>query len=56
MRAGWHGVLERDGLPKIDPLVGGRPWRAVQACFDRRYGLSTVQTLTPDGMENLDAL
>jgi hypothetical protein len=29
----WPGkvtVLERDGLPKIDPLMGGRFWPAVR--------------------------
>jgi hypothetical protein len=31
-------ILERDGLPKVDPLMGGRPWPAVQAYFLRRYG------------------
>lgn len=49
-------ILERDGLPKIDPLMGGRPWRAVQAFFDRRYGLSTVEAMAPDGQEKLDVL
>ncbi|SFV06205.1 hypothetical protein SAMN02799631_04372 [Methylobacterium sp. 174MFSha1.1] len=49
-------ILERDGLPKVDPLMGGRPWPAVQAYFLRRYGLSTVQAIPPDGMENLDVL
>lgn len=49
-------ILERDGLPKVDPLKGGRPWLAVQAYFMRRYGLSTVQAIPPDGMENLDVL
>ncbi|SFV17693.1 hypothetical protein SAMN02799631_06812 [Methylobacterium sp. 174MFSha1.1] len=49
-------IPERDGLPKVDPLMGGRPWRAVQAYFDRRYGLSTVEVMAPDGVENLDVL
>lgn len=49
-------ILERGGLPKIDPLMGGRPWPAVQAFFLRRYGLSTVEVMAPDGVENLDVL
>lgn len=49
-------ILERAGLPKVDPLMGGRPWPAVQAFFLRRYGLSTVEPMAPDGVENLDVL
>ncbi|SFU39062.1 hypothetical protein SAMN02799631_00400 [Methylobacterium sp. 174MFSha1.1] len=49
-------ILERHGLPRIDPLMGGRYWPAVQAYFDRRYGLSTVEVIAPDGTENLDVL
>ncbi len=49
-------VLERDGMPKIDPVMGGRFWSAVKAFFDRRYGLSNVEVSQPDGEENLDAL
>lgn len=49
-------VLERHGLPRIDPLMGGRYWPAVQAFWDRRYGISTVEASQPDGDENLDAL
>jgi len=32
-------VLEREGLPKVDPLTGGRFWPAVRAFLDRRHGL-----------------
>lgn len=49
-------VLERDGLPPVDVLMGGRYWPAVQAFWNRRYGLSSIQPSKPDGMENLDAL
>ena len=49
-------VLERDGLPKVDPLMGGRYWPAVIAWWNRRYGLATVEVSQPDGGENLDAL
>jgi hypothetical protein len=49
-------VLERHGLPRIDPLIGGRYWPAIVAFFDRRYGVSNVEASQPDGGENLDAL
>jgi hypothetical protein len=49
-------VLERHGLPRIDPLLGGRYWPAVRFFFDRRYGISNVEVSQPDGEEDLDAL
>ena len=50
-------VLERDGLPRIDPVMGGRFWPAVDAYWRRRYGLSSIEPVRqPDGAENLDAL
>ncbi|MDQ2080518.1 hypothetical protein RA307_10025 [Xanthobacteraceae bacterium Astr-EGSB] len=49
-------VLERSGLPRIDPLMGGRYWPAVKAFFDRLYGLRDRDVFQPDGEENLDAL
>ncbi|WP_336490832.1 hypothetical protein [Methylobacterium nigriterrae] len=49
-------VLERDGLPRIDPLMNARFWPAVRAHFLARYGLSGAEALAPDGKENLDAL
>lgn len=53
-------VLERSGLPRIDPVMGGRFWPAVEAYFDNRYGLSRharVQQIPfqPDGEDNLEA-
>lgn len=54
--AGKAKVLERDGLPRIDPLMGARYWPAVQAYWNRRYGLSRVEASSLDGQENLDAL
>jgi hypothetical protein len=39
----WPGkatVLERDGLPKIDPLMGGRFWPALRQWFLDRHGLA----------------
>ena len=32
-------LLERDGLPRIDPLMGGRFWPAVKTWFLRRHGV-----------------
>ena len=59
----WTGiatVLEREGLPKADPLFDGRRyWPAVQAFFHRRYDLHSIRSvgaLMPDGQENLDAI
>jgi hypothetical protein len=50
-------VLERDGLPQIDPLMRGRFWPAVEAFWLRRYGLASIEPLhQPDGEENLDVL
>jgi len=49
-------ILERHGFPRIDPLMGGRYWPAVQAYWNRRYGLSKVEVSQPDGEEDLNAL
>lgn len=49
-------ILEREGLPPIDPIMGGRYWPAVERFWDCRYGLCTVEASKPDGTENLDAL
>ena len=49
-------ILERDGLPRIDPIMGGRFWPAVLAFWYRRYGLTSTQPSQPDGEENLEAL
>jgi hypothetical protein len=57
--ADWQAkaaVLERDGLPRIDPLMGGRYWPAVFAWWNRRYGISRIEVSQPDGEENLNAL
>ena len=53
----WDGVaviLERQGLPKRDPLFSNRRyWPAVDQFLRRRNGLSSVQGgFTPDGEEN----
>jgi hypothetical protein len=49
-------ILEREGLPRIDPLMGGRCWEAVQAFFRKRHGLSSIEIAPIDGEEDLDAL
>jgi hypothetical protein len=38
---GMAAVLEREGLPKIDRLMGGRFWPAVQQFFLDRHGVAT---------------
>ena len=48
--------LEREGFPKVEPLMGGRYWLACIAWWNRRYGVSSVEVSQPDGGENLDAL
>lgn len=55
----WSGlavILERHGLPQIDPLLGGRYWPAVISFFDRRYGVvgPLHAGYVPDGPENWD--
>ena len=51
-----EAVLERHGLPRIDPMMGGRYWPAVREFWNRRYGLTSIEAFQPDGEENLDAL
>lgn len=64
----WRGIvreLERQGLPKIDTLMGGRYWPAVKAFMDRRCGISPEHDIGPghaivtaapaDGDEHWDA-
>ncbi|HWL06454.1 MAG TPA: hypothetical protein VNQ99_16225 [Xanthobacteraceae bacterium] len=41
----WPGVAaldERKGLPKIDPVRGGRYWPAVKAFYDMHNGVSSI--------------
>jgi hypothetical protein len=49
-------ILERHGLPRIDPMMGGRFWPAVLQFWNQRYGLTRIEVFQPDGGENLDAL
>lgn len=45
-------VFEREGLPRTDPMTGGRYWPAVKAFFDRRAGITTTMVPgQPDGEE-----
>jgi hypothetical protein len=50
-------LLEARGMPKIDPLMGGRYVPAVKAFFDRVYGLDNgpAKPIVPDGVEDLGA-
>lgn len=48
-------LLEAEGLPKIDPLMGGRYVPAVKAFFDNQNGLRDHKPKAPDGRENLEA-
>ncbi|WP_336801443.1 hypothetical protein [Kaistia sp. MMO-174] len=46
-------VLERDGLPRKDALIGKRYWPAVRAWLDRRHMThGTIPTSAQDGEEN----
>jgi hypothetical protein len=46
------GLYERQGLPKVDEVMGGRYVPAVKAFFDRVYGLEAGPMPTaPDGIE-----
>jgi hypothetical protein len=43
--ATWPGVAavwEKEGLPRVDALTGGRYYPAVQAFLDRRYNLGAA--------------
>ena len=44
-------LQERDGMPKISPVWGGRYVPAVKAFFDNQYGLSAAVPLAPNGVE-----
>ena len=53
----WRRIapqLERQGLPKIDPIMKGRYWPAVEAFFRNRHGLGNLVGLQPDGEEMWD--
>jgi hypothetical protein len=51
-------ILEREGLPKIDPMMGGRYLPAVRTFFDQRNGVILGQhgkpvLKMPDGKDNI---
>lgn len=48
-------LLERQGFPKIHPLMAGRYVPAVEAFFSRMYGLTARPAAAPDGPENMQA-
>jgi hypothetical protein len=48
-------ILEREGLPKVDPIMGGRFWPAVRSFFERQYGINTPHLTAPDGPEDFSA-
>ena len=53
----WRRIapqLERQGLPKIDPIMKGRFWPAVKAFFRNRHGLGKIPASQPDGEERWD--
>jgi hypothetical protein len=49
--AGIAQLHERDGMPKIDPVWGGRYVLGVKAFFDSQYGLSAAVPLAANGVE-----
>ena len=53
----WRQIapeFERQGLPKIDPIMKGRFWPAVEAFFLNRHGLGNMVASQPDGEERWD--
>lgn len=53
----WNSMaplLEAKGMPKIDPLMGGRYWPAVRRWFDARHGIAE-RPKALDGREDLSA-
>jgi hypothetical protein len=47
-------LLERQGLPKIDPVMKGRFWPAVKGFFRNRHGLGYMVPSQTDGKERWD--
>ncbi len=48
-------LYERQGLPTIDEVMGGRYVPAVKAFFDKQYGLTPLVPAAPDGIERPEA-
>jgi hypothetical protein len=40
-------LYERQGFPKIDPVMGGRYVPAIKAFFDKQYGVATLVPAAP---------
>jgi hypothetical protein len=49
--AGFAALLERQGMPKINPFWGGRYVPAVKEFLDMDNGLSILAPAKADGME-----
>ena len=49
--AGIAQMLERDGMPKICPLMGGRYVSAVKRFLDFKNGLTAAVPFAPNGVE-----
>ena len=47
-------AVRRQGLPKIDPIMKGRFWPAVEAFFRNRHGMGNLIASEPDGEERWD--
>lgn len=51
----WPGiaaVLEREGLPRVDPLIGARFWPSVRAFLFKRARVDYAVYGPPDGKED----
>lgn len=44
-------LYERQGFPKVDPIMGGRYVPAIKAFFDKQYGVATLVPTAPDGID-----
>jgi len=56
--ADWSSSLamwKKRGFPHPDPSTGLWYVKAVEAWFDKQYGLSQIPVLKPDGKEDFDA-
>jgi hypothetical protein len=54
--AGWAGLaalLEREGLPRIDPVMGGRYVPGIKRFFDVKHGVTDLpMPRAADGVED----
>lgn len=49
--AGLAQLHERDGMPKVSSVWGGRYVPAVKAFLDAQYGIAAAVPLAPSGVE-----